>query len=114
MEIGGTLFIVVGIIAFIYILIEIKRFKHKIFALFLIGLILFSYLSTAMIFKDKEVDLKTVPGVIAASKIYFSWLGTVFTNTKQITANVVNMDWGTNKSVEDTKKEPLFNFLKSK
>jgi len=114
MEIGGTLFIVISLIVFIYILIEVKRFKHKIFALFLIGLILFSYLSAAMIFKDKEVDLKTIPGVIAAGRIYFSWLGTVFTNTKQITSNVVSMDWGTNKSVEDTKKKPLFNFLKSK
>ena len=113
MELGGTFFIVAAIIALIWILIEVKRFKHKIFALFLIGLILFSYLSAAMIFHGKELDLKTVPGVIAASRIYISWLGTVFQNTKQITANVVDMDWGSNKTIGEVEKKPLFSFASS-
>ena len=113
MEIGGTMFIIGVVVVLIWALVELKRFRHKIFALFLIGIILFSYLSAALIFKDKEVDFTTIPGVLAAGRIYVSWLGTVFQNTKQITASVVDMDWGSNESVEDIKKKPLFGFASS-
>ncbi|MFQ5531319.1 MAG: hypothetical protein ACE5ES_01755 [Candidatus Nanoarchaeia archaeon] len=98
MEIGITLFIVAALIIAIYVLIELKRFQHRLFAIVLIGLILFSYLSAAIIFRDKSVDLKTVPGIISATKIYFSWLGGIFGNFKSITANAIKMDWGTSNS----------------
>lgn len=101
MAIGITLFILVAAVVLIYILVEFKRMRHKLFAIFLIVFIILSYISILVIFKDQEVDLKSVPGVIAASRLYFSWLGSVFVNVKHITTNAIKMDWGTNKSVED-------------
>ncbi len=112
MAIGVTLFIIGILVIAIWIIIEAKRMRHKIFAIFLIALILFSYISASIIFKGQDIDLKSIPGVITASKIYFSWLGSVFNNLKQITTKVIKMDWGTNKTADDIEKESLFDFGK--
>lgn len=96
MHFGLALIIIVSLVALIWIVIELKRFKHKIFAIFLIALILFAYVSLTIVFKGKDVDYKTVEGVKVASGIYFSWLGGVFGNLKSITTNAVNMNWGAN------------------
>ena len=108
MAIGVAVFIMVIAIVVIYVLIEVKRLRHKIFAIFLIALILFSYLSVAFIFRDQDIDLKTIPGVIIASRLYFSWLGNIFVNFKQITTKAIQMDWGTNETAEDFGEKPIF------
>lgn len=115
MALGSTFFIVAAIIIVIWVFIEIKRFKHKIFAMLLIGLILFTYISFTVSLKGEDVDLKTIPGAIKAGKLYWSWLGTVFTNTKSITAYAAKQDWQTyNKSAinETTEIEQKINDAK--
>jgi len=99
MVIGTTLFIVAVLIIAVWIVIEIKRFRHKIFALFLIGLILFMYFSFTFATDGKNIDFKTVPGLIKAAKLYFSWLGYTFENLKTITVNVIGMDWKANETI---------------
>lgn len=103
MVIGTTLLIISVLIAAIWIIIEIKRFKHKIFAVFLIAIILFFYLSFTLTIKGQNIDLKTVPGLIEASKTYLIWVGSAFENIKSITANVVGMDWTNNETIYKTK-----------
>ena len=99
MVIGVTLLIVAVAIIAIYFLVELKRFRHKIFAIFLIVLILFVYLSAAYVLKGRDIDLKTASGFFEATKIYFNWLLSAFGNLKTITANAIRMDWGGNKSL---------------
>jgi len=90
----GIVFFVVGVlIALIWILIETKRMKHKIFAIFLISVILFFYLSMSFVFKGKNVDYKTISGLMSAGKVYFSWLGAVVHNINVITTNAIHMNW---------------------
>ncbi len=96
--IGGILFIVVILIVVVWLLIELKRMRHKFFAIFLIILILLAYISFAVVFKDKEIDFKTVSGVINAGKIYFGWLSSVFGNLKTITTYAIKMNWGNESS----------------
>lgn len=100
MVIGITLFIVAVSIIAIWVIIEIKRMKHKFLAIFLIGLILFVYLSFAFVTKGQDINLKTTSGLIQATKLYFSWLSSAFVNLKTITANAIDMDWGLNKTEE--------------
>jgi len=97
--IGGVLFIIIVLIIAIWIFVELKRLRHKIFAIFLILLIVFTYVSAAIIFKGKQIDFKTVPGVLEAGKIYFNWLLSVFGNLKTATTYAIKMDWGNNESV---------------
>jgi len=98
MEIGITLIIISALIIAIWILIEFKRLKHKLFAIFLIGLILFLYISLTFTLKGQNLDLKTIPGITQAGKIYFSWLASATGNFKSITSNAINMNWGVNET----------------
>ena len=93
MVIGITLIIVLALIVFIWMFVELKRFKHKLFAIFLIFIILFAYFGFVSSIKGKDIDLKTVDGLKVAGGLYLSWLGGVFHNTKIITSNAIAMDW---------------------
>jgi len=98
MVLGTSFFIMAALVGGIWVLVEIKRLKHKIFAIILIGLIIFSYLSASVIFKEQNIDFKSASSLMQASKIYFSWLGSVFSNLKHVTTNTIKMDWGLNKT----------------
>ncbi len=92
-EFGITLFIVAILIIAIWVIIEVKRLRHKIFAIFLIALILFTYISFTITLKGEDIDMTTIPGVMAASKLYMSWLLASFNNLKSITAQAISLDW---------------------
>ena len=93
MAIGIVLLVICVLIIAIWLIFESKRMKHKVFAIFLIGFVLFSYFSFMFVFKNKDVDFKSVDGVKEASSMYFSWLGTLFSNFKTITAKAIKMNW---------------------
>lgn len=96
--IGVAILIIAALSIAIWVIIEFKRLKHKMFAIILIGMILFAYLSFTLVFKEETIDFKTIPGLIDASKIYFAWLGSLFGNMKSITTYAVNMDWNKNET----------------
>lgn len=81
----------------IWVVIEVKRFKHKIFAILLIVLVIFSYVSFAVVAQDNELNFTSISGVVEATKIYFAWIGSILGNLKTITANVFKLDWSANK-----------------
>lgn len=93
MVVGITLFIISILVIAVYILFEIRRLRHKLFAIFLIALILFSYLSFTLVLRGHDVDLKTVPGLIKAGELYFLWLEGVAGNFVVLTGNAIQMDW---------------------
>jgi len=93
MAIGITFMVIAILIITIWVLIELKRLRHKLFAIFLISLILFFYLSISFTLKGQDIDFGTTQGMIKASKLYFSWLGSAFSNMKSITTNAIKMDW---------------------
>jgi len=97
MEVGIAVFVAAALIIIVWIMIEMKRVRHKVFALFLIGVIIFLFLSSSFVFKDYDIDFKSVSGITAASKIYLSWLGSAFTNF-QTTINAVKTNWEENKT----------------
>jgi hypothetical protein len=108
MAIGSTFIIIAALVAAIWIIIEIKRLKHKIFAMFLIGLILFTYISFTAAIKDQEIDLKTVSGVSTATKLYFSWLGNAFQNVKSVTTYALKQNWSeVDESVTKNQEESI-------
>ena len=93
--------IIVGVIVLvilIYVLTEVKRTKHKLFALFLIALILFGAFSFYTVFNGKDLSVKSVSDVEKLGSMYFSWLGNVFNNVKIITTNAIQMNWQGNKT----------------
>ena len=93
MAIGITFFIVAALVIVIYLVIEVKRLKHKLLAIFLIALILFTYISFTVSLKGQDVQLNSIDGLMKAGKLYWSWLGSIFVNTKSITAYAFKQDW---------------------
>ena len=93
MAIGVTLLVIAVLLIAIWVIFEVKRFRHKLFAIFLILLILFTYLSFTAVLKGKEVDIKTVSGLKEAGSLYVTWLGSIFGNLRSITTHAVDMDW---------------------
>jgi hypothetical protein len=99
MALGITFVVVAVLILAIWMLVEFKRFRHKVWAILLIILILGAYFSFNSVTKGKDLDFKTAAGLKEAGGLYLSWLGHAFNNMKAITSNAINMDWvGTNSS----------------
>jgi len=91
------------LVAGIWLIFEFKRFKHKIFAVFLIVLVLLTYFSFNTVIVKNNIDIKTSGGIKEAGQLYVVWLGNAFNNVKEITANAVHLDWGINESVDSVK-----------
>ena len=98
MQIGLIVAIVGAIVIGAWALLEFKRMKHKIMAVFLIFLFLFIYFSFTSAFKGKEIDFSNVGGISKAVKTYFSWIVFAFNNVKTITTNAIHMNWQGNKT----------------
>jgi hypothetical protein len=103
--VSPIIILVIVLIIAIWLIIEFKRFRHKLLAVFLILLILFTYFSFAAVIKDKGLDLKTLDGVKEAGKLYVIWLGNAFKNIKVVTANAIHMNWRVNESIEGEELE---------
>ena len=96
--VNPTLIVILILIIAIWLIIEFKRFRHKILAIFLIILVLFTYFSFSAVIKGKDIDLKTFDGMKEAGKLYLLWFGNLFKNVKVVTSNAIDMNWGVNKS----------------
>ena len=100
MVVGLALLVISVLIIAIWVFIEFKRMRHKIFAIFIIVLIIFSYVSFSLVLKGQDIDYTTASGVGQATKLYFLWLGSAFGNMKVITTNAIKMDWSGNESIK--------------
>jgi uncharacterized membrane protein len=98
MVIGVTLIVVGVLIAAIWIIIEMQRMKHKLYAVLLIALILFLYLTVTFALKGQDIDLKTVSGLGKAVGIYFNFIVSSLGNLKTLTSHAVQMDWEANET----------------
>jgi len=76
----------------VYILSLIK--KH-FFWIFFIAIIVFVAISLTHIHAAYDLDFSTWEGFVAAGKIYFAWLKTVFINLGKVTGYAVQQDWFT-------------------
>lgn len=86
-------FVIAVLIVGIWVVIEAKRLNHKILAIVLISLVLIFYFTFTISLRNQNVDLKTIPGIISAGKIYGSWIAGAFSNVKSITAYASKQNW---------------------
>lgn len=100
MGIGGTFVIVAFVVLAIWMLFEFKKFRHKVWAIILILIIVFGYVSFNSVIKGKDIDLKSASGLKQAGGLYLTWFGHAFSNMKVITSNAIDMDWKGNETNE--------------
>jgi len=99
------------LVVVIFLLLKFKEIRHKLGFIVILFFLLFLGLSFWNVYKANDLDLNTFDGVMTAGKLYFSWLGNLFINAKQVTGYIVDQDWGigktnasdesANKSIED-------------
>lgn len=107
--VNPVIILLIGLAIAIWLITEVKHFKHKIVAIFVIVLFLMTYFSIVSIIKHNDIDIKTSEGMKQAGKLYFAWLGHAFGNVKVITSNAINMDWRGNESLNESNKTELLN-----
>lgn len=93
MVLGVVIFIIAILVIAIWMIFGFKRMRHKLLAIFLIALILFTFFSFNTAFKGKDLSVNNISDLGKITKIYFSWLGNVFMNLKTISGQAVKMDW---------------------
>ena len=98
MAVGVVLLVVAVLVAAIWIVIEIQRMKHKLYAIVLISLVLFIYLTASFALKGQEFDLTTVSGVGKVIGVYFDFLLGSLGNLRTLTTHAVDMDWVVNET----------------
>jgi len=99
-EIGGTLFTILIIIIAVWLVIEVVKMRHKVIAVLLIGLVLFTYFSFTGVIDNNDIELDSISDFIKAGKLYFNWLGTIFHNVKTVTSYAIGLDWLGNNSID--------------
>lgn len=91
-----TIGILIVVIFLAWTVMKARHFKSRVWAVFLIILLLFVYISLSNIIKTSGIDIKSFEGVVKVTKLYFVWLGHAFENSKVIVGNAVKMNWGAN------------------
>lgn len=84
--------LILGVLA-IYFILKLSHLKYKVSLTFLIGFLLFLILTFVKVISNNSIELSSPTGIFSAVKLYFSWLGHVFSNIKVITGNMIKMDW---------------------
>lgn len=92
--------VVLVMVVAIFLVLRLKHFRHKLYAVIVIILLLFVYTTFTVVAEQYKMDFKTTEGFFLASKVYFSWLGNSFSNLKVLTGNAFKMDWKINKTLE--------------
>ncbi len=115
MAIGVTFFIIAILVVAVWLIIEFKRMRHKLLAIFLIALIIFTYISFTVSIRGKDIDFTTVEGFTHAGKLYLGWLGSVFSNMRSITSYAFKQDWKANETTieKEESKRKIWEKLKS-
>jgi hypothetical protein len=97
--------IIIGILVILaFFVVKMRHVKHKFTLVFIIILALFFYFSFSLVSKHYNLDFSSTNGFSKSLKVYFGWLANGFHNLKDITGNVVNMDWkSANGSIDEFK-----------
>ncbi len=85
--------IIIAIVLLVWFFIKAKHFKHKVYVLVLMFLIIFFYATSVKVIESSGVDIKTLEGMVVVGKLYFKWLGNALDNTKTIVGEIIKMDW---------------------
>jgi hypothetical protein len=77
-----------------------RHVKHKFYAIFLVLILLFLFLSASRLFSGSNIDFKSFEGWIQAGKLYFSWLIHIGGNLKTLTGEAFKLDWTGNSTLK--------------
>lgn len=83
----------IGIIIIVIIVMKIINKKQEIVVKTVLLLFVVLMLTLAHVYVKTGAEVNNPESVISFGKAYFIWLGTLFSNAKSLTAQVINLDW---------------------
>ena len=73
-----------------------QSFQGVVFNTIVVILLLFFLISITYVYRSNDVELTSFKGITNFSKVYFSWLGSIFRTTGNVVGYTVEQDWGGN------------------
>lgn len=99
--------IIIGILVVLGVfLVKFKEVRHRGGLFFLLFMAIFFVATMGHVYSKTQLDLSTFDGIVAACKVYFSWLGSVAHNIIQIGGYAIKQDWGVNVSSSGVNVSP--------
>jgi len=90
--------VIIALVIIAFFFLRMRHIKHKVFLIIAIFVLLFIYVTGSQLLSDQDVNWKSASDVGQVIKIYFSWLGSVTDNFKNIATNTIKMDWKLNET----------------
>ena len=88
--------VLIGIMIFLFKSVNhvyvLTMVKENFFYFFMIAIFIFLAISLTRIHSRYDIDLTSYDGLVQAGKIYFSWLGNVFSNFGKITGYALQQE----------------------
>lgn len=98
---SGINWIIIGLLLVLLLfLAKARHVKHKFYAIFLVLVLLFIYLSASRVFSGANIDFKSFEGWVKAGKLYFSWLVHIGGNLKSLTGEAFKLNWAGNSTTK--------------
>ncbi len=94
-----VLFLIIIALFVIVVLVYLYRSQAihgPVINFLLAALLLFVVVSVGYVYIKSNVEISSLDGIVALTKIYLHWLGGLFKNTGNIAGYVVKQDWGLN------------------
>jgi len=85
--------IIALLIFLVFFFIRMKHTQHKVYIALIILVLLFVYVTGSRVLQENSVDLKNAGGMVTAVKVYFTWLGSVTGNFKDLAGHAVKLEW---------------------
>lgn len=89
-----TWIVLIVAVALIWLFFKARHFKHRTYAILIILIFVFFFVTGVKVIGDNKLDVTTFNGVLTAGKLYFSWLFQLGGNVKNLVGNAINMNWG--------------------
>jgi len=87
-----TVIIEIAIVLLIHFVFDFKKMSKVLGFFIILGIVSLS-LSLIYVFRGYNIDFTSLSGIFEIIKVYFSWIIGVLGNIKDITADIINMDW---------------------
>ncbi|MCX6748231.1 MAG: hypothetical protein NT076_01355 [Candidatus Pacearchaeota archaeon] len=92
--------ILVCLVIVIFFVMKMRHMGHRTYILILLLFLVFTYATVSGVIKKNNIDVTNFSGMVTAGKLYFNWLGQIFGNVKDISGDVVKMDWVGNSTLK--------------
>lgn len=92
----------VVLVLLVFAFFKFRDTRHKLTFFIVIILLAFLIISIFEVSRSINANINTLSGVTQVGKVYFSWLGNLFTNAKTIGGYAIKQNWGVNSTVNST------------